>query len=414
MKKKLPPSDFVKLYSDFQGNMNEDIIHHFLYMLPAEQKPLMFLLINKENEFEMLESAGIHLKDFKINIDTHWTKKVTEEHLKLLEKYNYQYLDKMYVSIITSMGQQEAKSYIFKNADLKRLNSDQKISITENFEQIIENKYVNLDSLKKIPILNNYGRPHFLTEDNFKHLINKYSVDDIVQSVENNTFYGDILSYMFKKDLIGLDTLNKEDSNGIPLFNRFFAFASYLNIEKTGMIEGLKFEKVNGIKNIFSCSLPQYSDEADIQDLFVKMIPPQYINLKNEKNENILYLNLLNKKSTDVIKNIRIFMEKGGSIMDKSNENKYFFENSYSISLLMNLVINPSILNIYAPENVNITLTLRERLKSLKERYTAGRDNGSEMIEQITTLEVHLEKGLLNNTFQKSEVDFEKNIKKRL
>lgn len=417
MKKKLPPSDFVKLYSDFQGNMNEDIIHHFLYMLPAEQKPLMFLLINKKNEFEMLESAGIHLKDFKINIDTHWTKKVTEEHLRLLEKYNYQSLDKMYVSIIKSMGQEEAKSYIFRNVDLKRLDVENTISLNTCLNQIIENKYFTLESLKKIPLFNNYDKPHYLTKDSCEKIVNKFDVADIIKSVENNVFYADILSYMFKKDIISLDILNKEDSKGIPLFNRFYVFSSYLNKEEIGIIEGLNFEKVDGIKNILNSNVQRGSSDSedpDIQDLFIQLIPPKYINLKNENGENVLYINIFNKKSQYLINNIKLFKEKGGEYRSKSINDKYFFESSNSISLFMNLVINPTILDIYSPENLDVVFKLSECLKKQKERYTPGRDNGSEMIEQISTLETQLEKRLLDDTFQKNENDIEKNIKKRL
>lgn len=408
--KNMTTSMFMDIYAEFQGNINQVVLNHLLNTLTVQQKPFLYLLINKEEQFKLLRDLDIPINNPKINIETYLKKDVSVEYLKLLEKYKYRSIQKMYKKILNeSVTNSELKQYVYQKIDIRILAEQKNIWLSDKdvCSGIIKNPDFTLENIFLIT-----KQKQVISVENYNEIVENISKKDILNAVVNNYIYADVLSYMYNKNMISIEELNMKDNKGLPLFNSFNKIGSYFDNKTNTFIKGLDFKSVdnNTAKNIINLHVSQ---EESLLSIFIKHIPKEFINLTNSKKENVLFLKRYKKENLDdFLPLLNDFVNKGGKPFTLSTDNKMFMEESLSINLLMNLVLDTSIVDIYKNEEAvkKIQTILDEKIN--QKLYTRN-ESFPFLQEQLIYLKTIVDKKLLNNAIGAESANLP-NMKKRL
>ena len=347
--------EFIKIFKDFQGKINDESFDFIYNTLPEENKDYMYLLTSRKKDYELLKSRNIEINK-KLPLHQHWHNVITIDldFYKLLKEIKHPHLENLTVKIFTNnmrnmdVIEEICKDFDFNNErTIKRFLNDNAV-LANNIKYFLDNTTFDLEKFHKLYKGNN-KIPLHIPERNLDLLFKKYNSDELLNFVQKTILSHEIIEYGLKNNLLDTKILNEFlPEKKCPIYAMNSWSINYIiNEDKTDFRKEI---------DLSICSMDKLGEIFKDNDKYMHI----FINKVNNVNDiyiegEPLLTHIINLRSEEAFeKNFALYREKGGQVnLGNDLYNVRMFAKMSNVRLF-NLIANKTYCDLDKKENSDI------------------------------------------------------------
>lgn len=347
--------EFIKIFKDFQGKINDESFDFIYNTLPEENKDYMYLLTSRKKDYELLKSRNIEINK-KLPLHQHWHNVITIDldFYKLLKEIKHPHLENLTVKIFTNnmrnmdVIEEICKDFDFNNErSIKRFLNDNAV-LANNIKYFLDNPTFDLEKFHKLYKGNN-KIPLHIPERNFDLLFQKYNSDELLNFVQKTILSAEIIEYGLKNNLLDTKILNEflpEKKCPIYAINSW-SINYIINEDKTDFRKEI---------DLSICSMDKLGEIFKDNEKYMHI----FINKVNNVNDiyiegEPLLTHIINLRSEESFeKNFTLYREKGGQLNSGNDLYNVRMFAKMSNVRLFNLITNKTYCDLDKKENSDI------------------------------------------------------------